>query len=145
MVDDLLVSLDNDEAGNIEISTIEEVPEGRLNKGNFGKQLEDMLEWCHAVVLVSSENLASFIDENNTDNLPALLKENHEDSRRVLLNFFQTQMANIKPKIISISVDGNTTLPASLRGNLSTLVQNEGDEDGFVQELRGRMAALMNQ
>jgi len=143
-VDDLLVSLDNNESGDITIATIEEVPEGRLHKGNFGEQLQTMLDSCHAVVLVSSENLSSFIDENRIDNLPTILRENHDVSQRKLCNFFEDQMRNTRPKIISVSVDGDTTLPNILNGRLETLVKEENDEEGFVQELRGRMAALMN-
>jgi len=144
-VRDLVVRLSDDESGSVIIQTIEDVPpKDRSKKYDFGKRLETKLNGCHAVVLVSSENLALFIDEKKSDNLPALLNDNHAVSHEKLDKFFKDQVQKIKPKIISISLDGDKTLPTTLKGHLSPIVKEKDKEDVFDKRLRSEIAAHLN-
>ena len=137
---------DLSEAEEVVIKTIEDVPSARGGP-DFGKQLETLLNWAHGVIIVSSQNLSSFIDKKKTDNLPALLKTNSKGSQKVLEKFLKEESKKVLHKLIVISVDGDKTLPKHLVGKVE-IIEKGGDDktqsDIFANKIKSQLAKNMN-
>lgn len=130
------------ESGEFSIQTIQQVPLV-INHENFENKLNHLLTtWSEAVIVITSTNFATYIDDGKTDNLPDLLSANHPQSHKVLKEFFTNDSRQIRSKIIAITVNDDSTLPRCL-SHVQPVIK-DANKDLFVNRIRGLITGIGN-
>ena len=135
--------LNDSVSGQFSTKTIRQVPQV-INYEQFPDQLKQLLTtWSEAVIVLTSANFASYINEGNTnESLPDLLKKNHPQSHKVLKEFFINDSKQERSKIIAITVNGDATLPQCL-SHVQPLIKDEG-KDVFFEKIQELVRKIYN-